>query len=620
MKKKLGLVAVFVVLVFLTPSLLSSPSTEEIEGTLEVIMATNVAEKTCQPLYFVNVSGKRTEFSLPATTPLLSPGQKIKISGRWEEKDGKKCFHCRKIAPVVTAPVAKKAIISTDNVSNYLPKQKPVLNEQRAFVAKIAFSGHPIPEWEEDKVEDVIFNNKYSVNAYWQECSNGKMWLTGKCLGDWVNMSKPATEYGYGASGELDFFNELETDAMKALDPYVDFSQYDRIVFIRTGDWRYDFSTRGKWKYKTEDGEVELSICFVTDEDVSLDPDLDLISHELGHGLGLVHANNTEILTGDISSYGDWWDNRGARYAQLDGLHKYILGWLNTNQIEKIDFSGEYWLDQRELDSDGKKLLIIPLGYNENGEPILYYFEYFKELGKFDSRYIESYELDPKRNLVLLRKYKNEDDYDSLVYVFYGHRGHENKGLDIETEEFCDSDYENLDHYGVCVQVLQKTGEEAESKAKVKITLTSDYATPTPISSPTPTPSPTPSPSPTPTPTPTPTPSLTPTPTPTPILAEMNLEVRVKKVIFRKGGQGRKAPVKVTVTGTDNSLLPVDKIYCKMTRSDGNWLDMEEINTAISKFKFWVRKQDPPGRYKITATASKEGYKDATVEKFFKVK
>ena len=98
-------------------------------------------------------------------------------------------------------------------------------------------------------------------------------------------------------------------------------------------------------------------------------------------------------------------------------MHKYILGWLNANQIEIIGSSGEYWLDQRELDSDGKKLLVILLGYDENEEPILYYLEYFKELGKFDSRYLKSYESDARRDLVLLRKYKNENDYDSLVYV-----------------------------------------------------------------------------------------------------------------------------------------------------------------------------------------------------------
>lgn len=51
----------------------------------------------------------------------------------------------------------------------------------------------------------------------------------------WKDMSKPATEYGYGGNGELDFFDKLERDALDTIDPYVDFTQYDRLVFIRTG-------------------------------------------------------------------------------------------------------------------------------------------------------------------------------------------------------------------------------------------------------------------------------------------------------------------------------------------------------------------------------------------------
>ena len=60
-----------------------------------------------------------------------------------------------------------------------------------------------------------------------------------------------------------------------------------------------------------------------------------------------------------IHAYGDWYENRMGYYALLDGLHKYILGWLDINQIEIIAVSGNYWLDQRELSSDGAKLLVI---------------------------------------------------------------------------------------------------------------------------------------------------------------------------------------------------------------------------------------------------------------------
>ena len=141
--KKFGfVVVVFALLLFVASSLSYSSSTEELEGTLEVIMATKVSEKKCEPLYFVNTSGKRTQFSLPAHAPPLSPGQKIKISGRWEDKDGKKGFHCRKIAPAVTTKTTSLAYSASD----YLPKQTPVSGKQNILVVYLSSS---------DKEEDL---------------------------------------------------------------------------------------------------------------------------------------------------------------------------------------------------------------------------------------------------------------------------------------------------------------------------------------------------------------------------------------------------------------------------------------------------------------------------------
>ncbi|MEK7070071.1 MAG: hypothetical protein AAB962_03375, partial [Patescibacteria group bacterium] len=61
MKNRFGfaVVVIFCFVIFIAPSLHSSRLTEELEGTLEVIMATETGQKTCQPLYFINASGKR---------------------------------------------------------------------------------------------------------------------------------------------------------------------------------------------------------------------------------------------------------------------------------------------------------------------------------------------------------------------------------------------------------------------------------------------------------------------------------------------------------------------------------------------------------------------------------
>ena len=358
----------------------------------EVIMAPEVGGGKCEPLYFINIGGKRTQFSLPAHAPPLSPPPTIKISGRWDESNGKNSFHCRKVTPIATASAVKKTANSTDNTGDYLPEQTPVLGAQRTLVVLIAFPDHSIPNWGKEKAENKVFAseptdkypNDHSDNAYWKECSKEKMWLEGECLDGWKSMTKNATEYGYASNDELVYFGQLINDAATLIDSYVDFREYDRLIFIRTGkNWAYAFATLGKHTFYTDDGEVKLSYAFVTENDAELDQDY--ISHELGHGLGLVHANSRIASTGRMYTYGDIWENRGGKFAQMDGLHKYILGWLDISQIERISSSGDYLLDQREMDSDGIKLLVIFLGFH-SGKPTFYYLEYFKELGEFDSQ------------------------------------------------------------------------------------------------------------------------------------------------------------------------------------------------------------------------------------------
>lgn len=345
--KKFGFVvlAITITLNLFVASSSFSSATEELEGTLEIIMATKASEKNCQPLYFINNGGKKTRFSLPVHAPPLSPGQKIKIAGRWEENSGKNNFHCRKITLIGNvAPTTKKA----KSASDYLPEQVSILGEQTTLVILLRFTNHTAPEWGKEKVENKIFAseptkeypNDHSDNAFLKECSLEKTWLVGEGLNGWKDMPNPSTDYGYNGDEEINFLSELETDAITTADPYVDYTQYDHILFVRSGDgWNYDFSTLGSKKITTDDGKVSLSLSFVTEDDIDLGRDYS--AHELIiHGiLGLIHANNIDISTGEINEYGDQWDNRGAQYALIDGLHKFMTGLLGIDQIQIIDTS-----------------------------------------------------------------------------------------------------------------------------------------------------------------------------------------------------------------------------------------------------------------------------------------
>src|SRR3989339_457071 len=224
----------FVVVILSFVSISSLLLAEEVEGTLEVIMVTEIPRGKCEPLYFINIGGKRTQFSLPAHAPPVSPGQKIKISGQWEnEIPGKKKFNCRKITAVAKS-AAKKPLASTltDNLSGYLPEQNKVLGEQNILVVCLNSpdTEDESPEWGEEKIEDKIFSNQHSLTAYWKACSidkNGEpqVWLTGDIFngGNWKMMDKSWSEYGYGSiEDEIDWANEFIENMVDLLDLEVD--------------------------------------------------------------------------------------------------------------------------------------------------------------------------------------------------------------------------------------------------------------------------------------------------------------------------------------------------------------------------------------------------------------
>ena len=71
--------SVIVMLFVVFSSSSQSSPTEELEGTLEIMVATNLRQKECQTLYSIKVGKERILLDLPARLlPNLSSGQKPK--------------------------------------------------------------------------------------------------------------------------------------------------------------------------------------------------------------------------------------------------------------------------------------------------------------------------------------------------------------------------------------------------------------------------------------------------------------------------------------------------------------------------------------------------------------
>lgn len=598
--KKFGFATiVFAVLVFAVfPSSSQSSPTEELEGTLEIMVATNLQKKECKTLYSIKVDKERIPFDLPThPPPNLSSGQKVKITGRWNESGGEKSFKSRKIETFTStrkSAVKKSADSSEDDISSYLPEQNIVSGEIKVLVVCVNSpdTKESSPEWSKETLEDKISSNKHSLEAYWKACfmdnetGESKIWFSVTILEGWREMPKELSEYGYGSDEERKHTKEFREDMISLLDPEIDFTQYDGLIVFRAGkNWAYDWASLGKQLTETNDGEIEISASFLNENDITVDNDYS--AHETGHGLfSLIHAHSKSLSNETVHDYGDWWENRGKQYALLDGIHKYELGGLSAKQIKMITSSGSFWLDQRELASGGTKLLIINLGFDRYKRPILFYLEYHRGLGEFDSQlhFENKNEAVDPQNLVLLRKYEVNLDYASVVYL---PDDDGNNCLDLESEEFQDSES------GITFQVLQKTGEGVASKAEVEITLPSSYTVPT---------------------------APTPEPTPTPVLSyDMGFYSSLgggDGSVFHKGD---KPKMEVNVTGANEEALQADEITCQMTRSDGSFKLKTKTDTSKGVFIFLIRKKHPPGDYKMSVKISKEGYVDVEFEVDFTV-
>ena len=162
-------------------------------------------------------------------------------------------------------------MVSADDVSLYLPEQKPVLGEIKILVVCVNSpdTKDTSPSWDRETIEDKISSNKHSLEAYWKACAldndtgESKIWFSVTILEGWREMPKSLSEYGYGSYEELNQSRKFREDMFELLDPEVVFSLYDGLIVFRAGkDWAYDWSSLGKVSLSTDDGDVEISASF----------------------------------------------------------------------------------------------------------------------------------------------------------------------------------------------------------------------------------------------------------------------------------------------------------------------------------------------------------------------
>jgi len=201
------------------------------------------------------------------------------------------------------------------------------------------------------------------LDHYWREVSYDAIDVVGSLAVDWVNLPNPQSFYvptpGSGTSANL---NALFDDCTAAADPFVDYSKGGTGGFEGINLMFNDLLDCCAWggsRFATLDG-VSKSWRTTWNPPWAFAQEA-VIAHEMGHGFGLPHANNSD---GDGDPYDSPWDvmSSAAGYAVDDPVygnlgkhvttyHKDVLGWLDPAEVFELEQVGSHTLEIDPLGS-----------------------------------------------------------------------------------------------------------------------------------------------------------------------------------------------------------------------------------------------------------------------------
>ena len=299
--------------------------------------------------FLSDVSGHTTEIAIDETT-LSEAGGLLAVRSRFVEveiEEGRPTARKRRATSLrVLAPPEGAESSSTE----------AVLGSKPWVTLACKFSDKSAEPESLTYFQGMYANAPGRLDHYWREVSYDAIDIVGSTAVNWKNLPHPQTFYvptpGSGSNANL---SQLFNDCTAAADPFVDFSRGGTGGFeginLMFND-QLDCCAWGGGRYATLDG-VSKSWRTTWDPPWAFQNE-SVIAHEMGHGFGLPHANNSD---GDSSPYDNPWDvmSDAWHYAVVDGVygnlgkhinsyHKSRLGWLEAGELFVVPGQGFFRL------------------------------------------------------------------------------------------------------------------------------------------------------------------------------------------------------------------------------------------------------------------------------------
>lgn len=254
------------------------------------------------------------------------------------------------------------------------PTTQPIEN-LRILVALALFRDDPAPSLSRDVVETMMVSQ---VEPFTLENSYGRIGVEATVT-EWVSLPLAHTcDTG-----------RVRQSAVAALDTSVDFRDVEHFIIIAAyaGGPAQPYCgwsglASGTITFTTDDGQVTITHAAVHTGAVTLP----VVAHELGHNLGLGHANFLDCgtrswaLTGcTVLPYADYFSvmGRSTPARDLNAYERENLGWFDpARPLVEVRGSAQVMLTPIEDANPGLKAVKIP---RPNGQPL--YLEYRQPIG-----------------------------------------------------------------------------------------------------------------------------------------------------------------------------------------------------------------------------------------------
>lgn len=238
-----------------------------------------------------------------------------------------------------------EAIVPADNLGQHYdpavplktgPVAKAIAGPTRWVTVACKFSDI---DTEQKTVE--FFRGQYGTLAgqlghYWPEVSYGKVVLTGSNAHGWFTLPQPRSYYITGEGDGKADLDKLFEDCAAAADPEVNFNAVQGINMMFNGD--LDGFAWGGGACGPLEGVVNRCIRNTWNPPWAFN-NLAPLAHEMGHGYGLPHSDNSD---GDDDPYDNPWDvmSDGWRNAVANATYGSLPKHINIYQRDRLG-----WVD-----------------------------------------------------------------------------------------------------------------------------------------------------------------------------------------------------------------------------------------------------------------------------------